>query len=99
MKVLIVERHAAPYRDDTFKEFMEITKAEVRIFAAIEGNQHNHSEWNYTSCMQEFRQFAKGSISWTIDNYNKGYLKCLLDFKPDVVVTSSVMEGKLAKLF
>lgn len=29
MKVLIVERHVAPYRDDTFKEFMEMTKAEV----------------------------------------------------------------------
>lgn len=99
MKVLIVEKHAAPYRDDTFREFMNKTKAEVLIFSEIKGDQHNHSEWNYTSCMQDFRKFAKGRIAWKVDYYRKGYLKCLLDFKPDVVVTPSVIEGKLAKIF
>lgn len=98
MRVLIVEKHAAPYRDNTFKEFMDKTKAEVCVLSEVTGNQHNHSEWNYVSCMQKFRKFAKGSIKWRVDSYRKGYLKCLLSFKPNVVVTSSVIEGKLAKL-
>lgn len=96
---MIVEQYSAPYRDGTYKEFIGRTNAEVLIFSEVRENQHNHSEWNYCSPVEKYRCYSKGALYFRIDHYRKGVFKKLMEFRPDVLVTSSVIEGILAKIF
>lgn len=94
-RIMVSEPHSAPYRDGTFVEMRKNTNMEWMI---LTGNKsHRHSEWNYISPNEEIRRYSNKTLEFRITTYQRGFLKMVLKFKPDIVITNSVIEAVVAK--
>ena len=97
-KLLIVEEHPAPYRDETFQKVSEQgvelhILTEYRTYA-----QNNHNEWLYQSPMEAFRTYSAKTTRNRIGVYRSGFIREVRTYKPDVICSSSLVEGFLGKL-
>lgn len=96
MNIMLVEEHSAPYRDETLQEMVGRTGANLFILAA-EKKCNGHSEWNYASPLEDCRQYSSKVINTKIGAYRKGFYQMLKKVKPSVLITSSPLEGLIAK--
>lgn len=99
MRILVVENNAAPYRDDTFLELKNSTGCKFRIITERRpGINDNHAEWCYESPLEKYRSYSAGTRKIGLASYRKGVVVELKKYKPDVLLTSSYIEGVLAKI-
>ncbi len=95
--ILIVEDHSAPYRDETFAKTME-KGCRIAILTEKRADAHGHKEWQYTSPVEAYREYAKCAVHTRIGAYRRGLLKKVRFLRPDAVCTGSMLEGLAVKL-
>lgn len=97
MKVMVVEENAAPYRDDTFKEFIKQAKCDFLILT-VNKKVDNHKEWEYKSPLEYCRKYCDNVINTKVGPYRRGTFTNMIKYKPDILITSSFIEEMMARM-